>query len=167
VRGVVAACELIRLLWCIQDDVSKPEMSNFTPIASTLGGLLIGVSASLLLILNGKVAGISGIFGKLLSADPDRDWRAAFVAGLVGAGLLFSWLRPSAIGAPPRFPLGVMVIAGLLVGVGVETGGGCTSGHGVCGISRGSKRSFVATLTFMATGIATVYVVRHLLGVRS
>jgi uncharacterized membrane protein YedE/YeeE len=143
-------------------------MSNLTPIASTIGGMLIGSSASLLLLLNGKVAGISGIFGGLFSpASEDRRWRAAFLVGLLGAGLLFSWFRPSAIGSPPPLPLGLLVVAGLLVGGGTELGNGCTSGHGVCGISRGSKRSILATLIFMATAVGTVYLVRHGLGSRS
>jgi uncharacterized protein len=143
-------------------------MSNFTPIASTLGGALIGASASMLLLLNGKIAGISGIFGGLLrSSGQDRSWRAAFLAGLLGAGLVFAWLRPGAIGSPPSIALGFMVVAGLLVGVGTELGRGCTSGHGVCGISRGSSRSIVATVTFMATAVGTVYLVRHVLGATS
>src|ERR1700722_4970805 len=139
-------------------------MSSFTPIASILGGSLIGVSASLLLLSNGKVAGISGIFaGVFRTTGDDRSWRVAFLAGLLGAGLLFAWLRPSAVRSPPSIPLGVMVVAGLLVGAGTELGSGCTSGHGVCGISRGSHRSIVATAVFMATGVATVYVLRHVL----
>jgi uncharacterized protein len=143
-------------------------MQDFTPFASIAGGLIIGVSASLLLGLNGKVAGISGIFGGLFRpAGEERDWRVAFLVGLLGAGLIFAWQKPSAIGTSPRFPLGLMLVAGLLVGVGTELGRGCTSGHGVCGISRGSKRSMVATMTFMVTGIATVYVLRHVLGAKS
>jgi uncharacterized membrane protein YedE/YeeE len=143
-------------------------MSNFTPVASIVGGLLIGASASLLLVLNGKVAGISGIFSGLFrAAGGGKAWRVAFVAGLLTAGLFFALLRPNAIGSPPPYPLGLMVSAGLLVGIGTEVGSGCTSGHGVCGISRGSKRSIVATMTFMAAGIATVYVLRHVLGASS
>jgi uncharacterized protein len=143
-------------------------MTSFTPIASILGGSLIGVSASLLLLSNGKAAGVSGIFaGVFRTTGEDRSWRMAFLAGLLGAGLISAWLRPSAIGSPPSFPLGVMVVAGLLVGAGTELGNGCTSGHGVCGISRGSSRSIVATSVFMATGIATVFVVRHVLGASS
>jgi hypothetical protein len=143
-------------------------MSNFTPIASAFGGALIGASASLLLMLNGRVAGVSGILGGLLRAPgEEKSWRAFFLAGLVLAGTLAAWLHPSALGPAPSFPLAVMVLAGLLVGAGSELGSGCTSGHGVCGISRGSWRSMVATMTFMATGVATVYVLRHVLGVHS
>jgi hypothetical protein len=138
-------------------------MSNFTPLASTLGGALIGASASLLLMLNGKVAGISGICsGFLRVGGKDRSWRSFFLAGLVFAGVIAAWLQPSAIGPAPPLPLDLMLLAGLLVGVGTELGSGCTSGHGVCGISRGSMRSIAATMTFMVTGVATVYVLRHL-----
>jgi uncharacterized membrane protein YedE/YeeE len=119
-------------------------------------------------MLNGRVAGVSGILGGLLRAPgEEKSWRAFFLAGLVLAGTLAAWLHPSALGPAPSFPLAVMVLAGLLVGAGSELGSGCTSGHGVCGISRGSWRSMVATMTFMATGVATVYVLRHVLGVHS
>jgi hypothetical protein len=139
-------------------------MSNFTPIASALGGALIGVSATLLLTLNGKVAGVSGIFGGLLDATgEDREWRASFLAGLLLAGTIAAWLQPGAIGRPPALPLGLMVIAGLLVGIGTQLASGCTSGHGVCGISRGSKRSVAATLAFVSAGVVTVHILRHVL----
>jgi uncharacterized membrane protein YedE/YeeE len=138
-------------------------MTDFTPISSTLGGVLIGASASAMLLLNGKVAGISGIVGGMLRpAKGDGLWRVLFVAGLLSAGFVFSRLRPDAIGDPPAQPLLVTAIAGLLVGFGTQLANGCTSGHGVCGLSRLSMRSLVATLTFMATGAATVLVVRHL-----
>lgn len=140
-------------------------MTHFTPFSAALGGAFIGASASLLLLLNGKVAGISGIFGGLLNPrSSERSWRALFLAGLLGSGLLFAWLRPGAIGSAPALSLGSVLLAGLLVGSGTALGGGCTSGHGVCGIARGSTRSVLATLTFMATGFATVYVLRHALG---
>ena len=139
-------------------------MSNFTPIASALGGALIGVSATLLLTLNGKVAGVSGIFGGLLDATgEEREWRASFLAGLLLAGTIAAWLQPGTIGRPPALPLGLMVIAGLLVGIGTQLASGCTSGHGVCGISRGSKRSVAATLAFVSAGVVTVYILRHVL----
>jgi uncharacterized membrane protein YedE/YeeE len=138
---------------------------SFTPFESTVGGLLIGASASILLLLNGRVAGVSGIFGGFLrSVGEERAWRTAFLVGLLVAGLAFSWLRPSAIGTPPSYPVWLMAVAGVVVGAGTELGSGCTSGHGVCGISRGSKRSIVATVTFIATGAATVYALRHVLG---
>jgi uncharacterized membrane protein YedE/YeeE len=138
-------------------------MTNFTPFSSTLGGALIGASASALLLLNGEVAGISGIVGGLLRpAKGDALWRACFIAGLWVGGLLFALLRPSSIGDPPALPLSAWVLSGLLVGFGTQLSNGCTSGHGVCGLSRFSKRSLVATATFMTTGVVTVFLTRHL-----
>jgi uncharacterized protein len=142
-------------------------MTSFTPVASLLGGALIGLSASLLLTLNGKVAGISSIVGGALrSKAEERGWRVAFLLGLLAAGFVFSRVTPGAIGSP-AISLGGLLLAGLLVGAGTELGNGCTSGHGVCGISRFSKRSIVATLAFLGAGMATVYVVRHVLGLSS
>ena len=136
----------------------------FTPWTSLAGGLLVGVAAAMLILFNGRIAGISGIIGGLLRpVRGDVGWRAAFVAGLVAAPL--AWL---AIAAAPRLHVAAgvpgLVAAGLLVGVGTRLGSGCTSGHGVCGISRGSLRSLAATATFMAAGFAVVFVVRHVLG---
>ena len=140
------------------------DWSSFTPWASLAGGILIGMAVAMLVLFNGRIAGISGILGGLLRpARGDVTWRAAFVAGLVLAPL--AWLL---FGALPRLHveggLPVLVAAGLLVGVGTRIGSGCTSGHGVCGLSRGSPRSLAATATFMASGFAVVFVVRHLLG---
>jgi uncharacterized membrane protein YedE/YeeE len=140
-------------------------MENFTPISGLLGGALIGASAALLLVLNGRVAGISGIVGGLLTpARGEVAWRVAFLAGLIVAPLAYAGLGgalpPVALDASPA----VLVAAGLLVGFGTRLGAGCTSGHGVCGIGRGSPRSLTATAVFMATAIATVFVTRHLLG---
>lgn len=135
----------------------------FTPIASALGGALIGLAAVLLMALKGRIAGVSGIAMRLLPPYEDREFsgRLAFIAGLVVAPILV-WL------ASGRWPeqsieagMPVLVVAGLLVGFGSVWGNGCTSGHGVCGLSRLSMRSLVATLTFMATGIVTVFVMRH------
>ncbi len=140
-------------------------MDGFTPLSATVGGAMIGASAALFLLLNGRIAGISGILGGLL-APPSREtgWRAAFVAGLILAPLAYAGLGgslpPVTIGA--SFPL--LILAGLLVGFGARLGAGCTSGHGVCGIGRGSPRSLAATGTFMAVAILTVLVVRHLVG---
>ncbi|ACK82186.1 YeeE/YedE family protein [Methylorubrum extorquens] len=140
-------------------------MDGFTPLSATLGGVMIGAAAALFLLLNGRIAGISGILGGLL-APPSREtgWRAAFLAGLVPAPLVYAGfggsLPPVTVDA--SFPL--LVIAGLLVGFGARLGAGCTSGHGVCGIGRGSPRSLAATGTFMAVAILTVFVTRHLLG---
>ena len=137
---------------------------SFTPWSSLLGGALIGTSATLLLLFDGRVAGISGIVGGLLEPAPrETAWRALFVAGLLAGGLLVLALRPAAFGAPV-VSLPLTALGGLLVGFGTRLGSGCTSGHGVCGISRLSPRSLVATATFMATGVAAAFVVRHLLG---
>jgi len=131
-----------------------------------LGGALIGLSASLLLLANGRVAGVSGVVDSLLTpVRGDVAWRVLFFGGLVAGGLLLAWLHPGAFAAPasPRTGgVSLLVVAGLLVGFGSRLGSGCTSGHGVCGISRGSVRSLVATLTFVATGVLTVFVARHL-----
>ncbi len=135
----------------------------FTPWASLAGGILIGAAASILILFNGKIAGISGIVGGLLSPQRgDIGWRIAFIGGLLGAPLIYRLIAES-----PAIQIdagnGVLIAAGLLVGVGTRYGAGCTSGHGVCGLSRLSPRSLVATLTFMAAGFAATYVVRHLM----
>lgn len=134
-------------------------------LLSVLGGVLIGVAAVLLMAALGRVAGISGIAGSLIRRGVgDRGWRIAFVAGLVIAPWLLWLVRgDSGIGAP-QTGLPWMLLAGLLVGFGTGIGSGCTSSHGVCGIARLSPRSLLATAVFMAFGIATVYVVRHLPG---
>jgi len=140
-------------------------MTDFDPLASTLGGMLIGAAGALLLVFNGRLAGISNITGGLVGGRlrGDRGWRASFIVGLLAGGLGLAWRLPSAFTASP-VALPVVVVAGLLVGLGSQVGSGCTSGHGICGLSRLSARSLAATLTFMATGFATVFVVRHLLG---
>lgn len=140
-------------------------MTDFDPLASTFGGVLIGAASALLLVANGRIAGISGIVGGLVDrhARGDRPWRLSFLAGLLVGGLVLAWRWPSAFEtSTASWP--VLVAAGLLVGLGSRVGSGCTSGHGICGMSRLSARSIVATVTFMATGMATVAVVRHLLG---
>jgi len=139
------------------------DWANFTPWASLAGGVLIGIAAAMLVLLNGRVAGISGIVGALFRPQRgDIAWRVAFVAGLFVAGFFAAPLLSST--AAPRIEagLGTLVLAGLLVGLGTSYGSGCTSGHGVCGVSRLSPRSLVATLAFMLAGMATVFVVRHL-----
>lgn len=140
------------------------DWNAFTPVPALLGGALIGAAAAAFIVLNGRIAGVSGILGGLLRpVRGDVAWRAAFVAGLLAAPP--AW---SLFGALPeaRVDAGyaVLVAAGLLVGIGTRYGSGCTSGHGVCGISRLSPRSLVATLAFMAAGFATVYAARHLIG---
>lgn len=133
-----------------------------TWLLALLGGALIGSGGALLLLTHGRIAGISGIVGGLVQrATPDRAWRLAFVGGLVVAGVVASRVAPTAIGASVR-PLAVVVTAGLLVGFGTRLGSGCTSGHGVCGLSRGSARSLVAVLTFMITGAITAMIAGRL-----
>jgi hypothetical protein len=146
-------------------------MTAFTPWSALLGGAMIGSAALLLWIAIGRIAGISGILAGALfppGADgaAERSWRAVFLLGLPLGALLVGWAQGGLEVSIATGPLGI-VAAGLLVGFGTQLGNGCTSGHGVCGIGRGSKRSIAATLTFMASGIATVYVVRHLLGAGS
>lgn len=140
-------------------------MTNFTPLPALLGGILIGLSASLLLLSHGKIAGISGILGGLLSpGTEDRGYRLWFLAGLLAAGALLAVFYPAAFpSSGPSAPLWLVAVAGLLVGYGTRLGSGCTSGHGVCGISRLSPRSLTATATFMGTGALAVFVARHLL----
>jgi hypothetical protein len=140
-------------------DVSVAGVGN-----ALLGGALVGLAASLLLALNGKVAGVSGIVSGLVRPESGEwGWRAAFVLGLLGGGTLFAVFRPEVL-APARGAPWLMGAAGLLVGFGTRLGGGCTSGHGVCGLSRLSGRALVGTVTFMITGMATV-AVAHQLGV--
>lgn len=140
-------------------------MENFTPVSALLGGAMIGGAAVVLMLFNGRIAGISGIVGGMLGARPgDVAWRVLFVVGLVGGAFLAG---PALnIGATPRIAAGyaVAAVAGLLVGFGTRLGSGCTSGHGVCGIARLSPRSLAATAVFMAAGAATVFVARHVLG---
>ncbi|TFZ55324.1 YeeE/YedE family protein [Methylorubrum sp. Q1] len=140
-------------------------MEGFTPLSATLGGVMIGASAALFLLLNGRIAGISGILGGLLT-PPSREtwWRAAFLAGLVLAPRVYAGLGGSLLSVTVDASFTLLVVAGLLVGFGARLGAGCTSGHGVCGIGRGSPRSLAATGTFMAVAILTVFVTRHLLG---
>jgi uncharacterized protein len=139
-------------------------MHDFTPWSSLAGGALIGLSASLLLLVSGRIAGVSGIVtGLLLRQRGDVAWRALFVAGLVIAGLTAALLAPEQLGSSPR-SLAMIAAAGLLVGIGTRLGNGCTSGHGVCGLSRLSPRSLAATLTFIASGVVTVLATRLLGG---
>ena len=140
-------------------------MENFTPVSSTLGGALIGLSAALVLFGLGRIAGISGIFGGLLVPRAgDIAWRLLFVTGLLAGGVIMNLSRPELFVISTEHSLLGVAAAGLLVGVGTRMGNGCTSGHGVCGISRGSPRSLTATMAFMATGMLTVFLVRHVFG---
>lgn len=140
------------------------DWENFTPLASLAGGVLIGVATAMFLILNGRIAGISGILGGLLRpVSGDIGWRIAFILGMLAAPLAYRLVAPL---PAVQIDAGTtaLVVAGLLVGIGTRFGSGCTSGHGVCGLSRLSPRSLVATLTFMFAGFATVFVIRHLIG---
>ncbi|WP_414470932.1 YeeE/YedE family protein [Microvirga sp. M2] len=140
-------------------------MENFTPLSALAGGLLIGASAALILVLNGRIAGISGILGGLLQpARNEIGWRLAFLAGMFIAPLAYVAFGGALPTVVLDTSLPVLMAAGLIVGFGTRLGAGCTSGHGVCGIGRGSPRSLVATGVFMATAIATVFVTRHVLG---
>jgi uncharacterized membrane protein YedE/YeeE len=140
------------------------DFTHFTPGASLAGGLLLGLAASLFLLMNGRILGISSILGGLFTPQPgDRAWRVTFLAGLLAAPFVWSlWAAPVAA----RIDTGpvLLVVSGMLVGWGTRRGSGCTSGHGVCGLSRLSPRSMVATAAFMASGFAVVFVARHLLG---
>ncbi|UNE47969.1 YeeE/YedE family protein [Aquisalinus flavus] len=140
------------------------EMDNFTPLSATAGGIMIGISAIMLMASLGRIAGISGILGGALSlTGGDRGWRVAFLAGLLLPGVVVL------AGIAPRPDIDfvangwLLALAGLLVGFGTRLGSGCTSGHGVCGLARFSKRSLAATATFMAFGVATVFLIRHIL----
>jgi len=140
------------------------DWNAFTPMTALAGGALIGAAAAMFALFNGRIAGISGVLGGLLApVKGDLGWRVAFVLGLVAAPLGYAVFAPV---PGPRIDAGwgELVIAGLLVGVGTRYGSGCTSGHGVCGLSRLSLRSLVATAAFMGAGFATVFVVRHLTG---
>ena len=140
------------------------DWNHFTPWYALAGGALIGVASSLFILLNGRIAGITGIIGGLFRpVVHDAGWRVAFIVGLIIAPLLWQLF-----GQLPEIKIdasyGLLTIAGLIVGIGARYGSGCTSGHGVCGISRLSPRSIIATLAFMGTGFLTVYIMRHLLG---
>ncbi len=140
-------------------------MTEFTPLASLLGGVLIGLAAIALMALHGRIAGMTGILGGILPPiSDDWHWRVAFLAGAILAPAAFLVAGGQIAFAVP-VPVWAMVVGGLIVGYGVSVGSGCTSGHGVCGMARLSPRSIVATVTFMATTAATVYVMRHVLSV--
>ena len=137
---------------------------NFTPWSALLGGALIGLASAAMWLLLGRITGISGFLGAALSARGlDRTWRVAFVGGLLAAGIIATLAFPGSLPFEMNAGFVQIIIAGALVGLGTQIGGGCTSGHGVCGVSRLSPRSLVATGTFMASGFLVVFVVRHLL----
>lgn len=135
--------------------------TDFTPFASTLGGMLIGLAAAAMLAFNGRIAGISGILGGLLEAGEGWRWRGLFVLGMLLGGLAIAMVTPAAVPGAAIGSLPLLITAGFLVGFGTRLGGGCTSGHGVCGISRLSTRSITATVIFMAAAFITTYLLRH------
>lgn len=145
------------------------EIAGFTPGSAAVGGALIGLSAALLMALNGRIAGVSGIVAGILAplrgeGRADLSWRIAFVAGLLVAPLIVSLFRGELVSISTPHPAWMMALGGLFVGYGTRLGSGCTSGHGVCGVARLSKRSFAATGMFMSTAIVTVFAVHFLLG---
>ena len=140
------------------------DWQNFTPLSAASGGLLIGVAVAILLFFNGRIAGISGILGGLFNVRKyDFAWRLAFLGGLALSATFWQMFAPLPT-IQVDASLSTIIVAGVLVGIGTSYASGCTSGHGVCGLSRISPRSLVATIIFMATGMATVFVVRHVLG---
>ena len=141
------------------------DWSHFTPWASLAGGVLLGIASALFILVNGRILGISGILGGLLQPRPgDTGWRVAFLLGMLAAPATLALIAPAGMISAPRIDAGYLaiVVAGLLVGYGTRLGSGCTSGHGVCGLSRLSPRSLVATGSFMVAGFAIVFVMRHL-----
>jgi uncharacterized membrane protein YedE/YeeE len=140
-------------------------MENFTPLTSLAGGLLIGLASAAMLVFNGRIAGISGITGGVLKADRgDTLWRALFVAGLLVGGFVYALAAPEAFAITIDRSTGALVVAGLLVGFGTQMGNGCTSGHGICGLSRFSIRSLVAVVTFMSFAALVVFLVGRFFG---
>lgn len=140
-------------------------MTEFTPLFSLIGGALIGAAAVMLMAFQGRVAGLSGILaGAVLPSSPDRGWRAAFLVGAIAAPMILVNAMGTAVPFESNTPVPWLIAGGLIVGIGVNLGSGCTSGHGVCGLARFSTRSLAATGVFMATTAATVFVVRHILG---
>jgi len=140
-------------------------MTEFTPYSALAGGTLIGLAATLLLLFNGRIAGISGIVNGLFDAQGDRAWRVLFLVGMIGSATAVYYLTPANFEPRTGFPVWVLILGGLLVGFGTRTGSGCTSGHGICGIGRLSKRSIIATACFFSVGVVTALVSRHLLGI--
>lgn len=141
-------------------------MHNFTPVSAFLGGALIGLSITLLLLLNGRMAGISGIMNGLFSFPKKEEvWRGLFLLGLVISVVVFQIVTHHSLSIRQDYPWVLIIVGGFLVGMGTRMGNGCTSGHGICGIANFSIRSIVATITFMLSGMVTVYVIKHIAGI--
>ena len=142
-------------------------MENFTPIPAFSGGILIGLAATLLLLCNGRIAGISGIMGGLIGITSRIEgyWRSAFLVGIIMGAFLLHLIKPDLYQPRHDFPIWLLACGGFLVGFGTRMGNGCTSGHAVCGIARLSVRSIAATITFMASGFVIVFVIHHVVGV--
>lgn len=138
--------------------------TDFTPLLSLTGGMLIGAAALLLMVANGRVMGVSGILGGLIGGTDSKGWRLAFLVGAVAAPVLLVQTGVFEIKVQPVASGAVLYSAAFLVGLGTAIGSGCTSGHGICGLSRLSIRSFAAVMTFMITAVMTVFVLRHLIG---
>jgi uncharacterized membrane protein YedE/YeeE len=139
-------------------------VENFTPVPAFAGGLLIGLSAIIMLLFNGQITGISGIMDGIVTSSKsgDRVWRVYFLLGLVLGGYLFKLIMPDSFIPRDGFSLVLLITGGFIVGIGTRMGSGCTSGHGICGIARFSRRSILATVIFMLTGAITVYLIRHM-----
>lgn len=141
-------------------------MENFTPVSAFLGGTLIGLSASLFLLLNGRIAGISGIMNGFVTSPKTKEvWRVLFLLGLVLGAVIFQLVTNNSLSVRQDYPIVLIILGGFFVGVGTRMGNGCTSGHGICGIARFSIRSIMATITFMLSGMVTVFVIKHLVGI--
>lgn len=141
-------------------------MENFTPYTSLAGGILLGISASILMYLNGRIAGISGIISGIFNnpSATEKMWRLAFIVGLIAGAFVYNHFFPISVQPREGVTTALLVVGGLLVGFGTALGSGCTSGHGICGVSRFSLRSITATGVFLISGIVTVYVVKHIIG---
>ena len=147
-------------------NLNGKALENFTPISALLGGALIGLSVSLLLLLNGRMAGISGIMNGLFSAPKKEEiWRGLFLFGLIIGAVIFQLLTNNSLSLRQDYPVLLIVVGGFLVGVGTRMGSGCTSGHGICGIANFSMRSITATITFMLSGMVTVFILKQIAGV--
>lgn len=142
-------------------------MENFTPVAGLIGGMLIGLSATLLLLFNGRIAGVSGILSGAFLEKGDRSWRWMFLVGMILTSFVYQLFYPESFTEPENIPLLILISGSFIIGFGTRMGGGCTSGHGICGIGRISPRSIAATFIFMGSGLVTVYIMKHVLGITS